>query len=113
MELAENTREVRIGLPGFDTALSLSRRRVSASNPHQLLVIVIVFSYAIIAPIILPFGMIDFTGALIVYKKQLLYVYSPVYESGGKMFPLAVQRTLFGLVCGQLTFLGYLFYYLA
>ena len=75
--------------------------------PSQLLVIVIVFSYAIMAPIILPFGMIYFAGALIVYKKQLLYVYSPVYESGGAMFPLAVQRTLFGLVCGQLTFLGY------
>ena len=75
--------------------------------PSQLLVVVIVFSYAIIAPIILPFGLIYFTGALIVYKKQLLYVYSPVYESGGAMFPIAVQRTLFGLVCGQLTFLGY------
>ena len=75
--------------------------------PSQLLVIVIVFSYAIMAPIILPFGLIYFTGALIVYKKQLLYVYSPVYESGGAMFPLAAQRTLFGLVCGQLTFLGY------
>lgn len=75
--------------------------------PSQLLVIVIVFSYAIMAPIILPFGMIYFTGALIVYKKQLLFVYSPVYESGGAMFPMAVQRTLFGLVCGQLTFLGY------
>jgi hypothetical protein len=75
--------------------------------PSQLLVIVIVFTYAIMAPIILPFGMLYFTGALIVYKKQLLYVYSPVYESGGAMFPMAVQRTLFGLVCGQLTFLGY------
>lgn len=75
--------------------------------PSQLLVIVIVFTYVIIAPIILPFGLIYFCGALVVYKKQLLYVYSPVYESGGAMFPMAVQRTLFGLVCGQLTFLGY------
>lgn len=76
--------------------------------PTQLLVVVIVFTYAIICPVILPFGLLYFFGALIVYKKQVLYVYSPVYESGGAMFPLAVQGTLFGLVCGQVTFLGYL-----
>lgn len=75
--------------------------------PTQLLVVVIVFTYAIICPIILPFGLVYFLGALVVYKKQILYVYSPVYESGGAMFPLAVQRTLFGLVCGQMTLLGY------
>lgn len=74
----------------------------------QLLCVVIVFTYAVISPIILPFGLIYFLGALTVYKKQILYVYSPVYESGGAMFPLAVQRTLFGLVCSQLTFWGYL-----
>jgi hypothetical protein len=75
--------------------------------PTQLLVVVIVFTYAIICPIILPVGLVYFLGALVVYKKQILYVYSPVYESGGAMFPLAVQRTIFGLVCGQMTLLGY------
>jgi hypothetical protein len=83
--------------------------------PSQLLVIVIVFTYAVICPIILPFGLLYFCGSLIVYKKQVLYVYQPVYESGGAMFPSALQRTLFGLVCGQLTLIGYLvtrqFYY--
>ena len=65
------------------------------------------FTYAIICPVILPVGLLYFIGALVVYKKQVLYVYSPVYESGGAMFPLAVQRTLFGLVCSQMTLLGY------
>lgn len=68
----------------------------------------IVYTYAVICPIILPFGFVYFLGALIVYKKQILYVYSPVYESGGAMFPIAVQRSLFGLVCAQMTFWGYL-----
>jgi hypothetical protein len=76
--------------------------------PSQLLVIMIVFTYAIISPIILPVGALFFVGALVVYKKQVLYVYRPVYESGGAMFPSALQRTLFGLVCGQLTLIGYL-----
>lgn len=75
--------------------------------PTQLLTVVIVFTYAVICPIILPFGLLYFMGALMVYKKQVLYVYSPVYESGGAMFPLAVQRSLFGLVCAQMTFWGY------
>jgi Calcium-dependent channel, 7TM region, putative phosphate len=75
--------------------------------PSQLLVIVIVFTYAVICPVILPVGMLYFVGSLIVYKKQVLYVYTPLYESGGSLFSDAVQRTLFGLVCGQLTLLGY------
>ena len=75
--------------------------------PSQLLVIVIVFTYAVICPVILPVGMLYFVGSLIVYKKQVLYVYTPLYESGGTLFSDAVQRTLFGLVCGQLTLLGY------
>jgi hypothetical protein len=76
--------------------------------PSQLLVIMIVFTYAIICPVIIPVGLMYFCGSLIVYKKQVLYVYQPVYESGGAMFPYALQRTLFGLVCGQLTLIGYL-----
>lgn len=42
-----------------------------------------------------------------VYKKQLLYVYTPVYEGGGELFPDACQKTLYGLMCGQFTFIGY------
>lgn len=75
--------------------------------PSQLLVVVIVFTYAIICPIILPVALLYFMGSLIVYKKQVLYVYTPIYESGGALFSSAVQHTLFGLVCGQLTLLGY------
>ena len=52
--------------------------------------------------------MIYFAFALTVYKKQILYVYQPVYESGGEMFPGALQKTLFGLVGAQLTLMGYL-----
>jgi hypothetical protein len=75
--------------------------------PTQLLVIIICFTYACICPIILPVGAIFFGMALMVYKKQLLYVYTPVYESGGALFPDVCQKTLGGLICGQLTFIGY------
>lgn len=75
--------------------------------PTQLLVIVICFTYACISPIILPIGAIYFLGALMVYKKQLLYVYTPSYETGGSLFPLVCDRTIVGLICGQCTFMGY------
>ena len=75
--------------------------------PTQMLVIVICFTYATISPIILIFGALYFIAALMVYKKQVLYVYTPSYESGGDLFPLVCGRTIVGLVCGQLTFMGY------
>jgi len=75
--------------------------------PNQLLVIIICFTYACISPVILPVGAIYFLGALLVYKKQVLLVYAPDYESGGTMFPAVCHRTLIGLICGQITSLGY------
>jgi len=75
--------------------------------PTQLLVIMIAFAYACISPIILPVTAAYFLGALVVYKKQVLYVYSPTYESGGRLFPIVCDRTLVGLIISQLTFIGY------
>lgn len=76
--------------------------------PSQLLVIVICFTYACISPIILPVGAFYFFLALLVYKKQVLDVYNPIFESGGKMFPSVCSRTLVGLICGQVTLAGYI-----
>jgi hypothetical protein len=91
----------------LDAVYRLENVQYGWEFPTQLLVAVIVFTYSVICPIILPFGLLYFMGALMVYKKQILYVYSPVYEAGGAMFPHAVQLSLIGLVASQLTFLGY------
>lgn len=101
------TDEKKLTQRELDAVYRLENVQYGWEFPTQLLVAVIVFTYAVICPVILPFGLLYFMGALTVYKKQILYVYSPVYESGGAMFPLAVQRCLFGLVCSQMTFLGY------
>lgn len=52
-------------------------------------------------------GAVYFFFALIVYKKQSLYVYTPTYDSGGSLFPQSVGKTLFALLISQLTFIGY------
>ena len=75
--------------------------------PTQFLVIIICFTYACITPFVLFFGSAYFFAALLVYKKQALYVYTPTYESGGRMFPQAVSKTLFALLISQMTFIGY------
>mmetsp|Transcript_28604 Transcript_28604/g.77462 ORF Transcript_28604/g.77462 Transcript_28604/m.77462 type:complete len:1097 (+) Transcript_28604:157-3447(+) len=77
--------------------------------PAQIFVMMIIFTYVVICPMILPFGALYFGFSLIVYKKQILYVYQPVFESGGAMFPGVLQKTVFSLALGQLTFIGYLF----
>lgn len=77
--------------------------------PTQLFVIAICFTYAVISPIILPFGTVYFFFALLLYKKQILFVYTPKYESGGEHYPIAMDRTLVGLICGQFTFVGFVF----
>ena len=77
--------------------------------PSQIFVIMICFTYAVICPVILPFGALYFGFSLIVYKKQILYVYQPVYESGGAMFPGSLQKTLLSLALGQIILIGYLF----
>lgn len=75
--------------------------------PNQLLIIVIMFTYATISPVILPVGALYFLAAFVVYKKQLLLVFSSTYESGGVFFPTACHRTLVGLVAAQVTLIGY------
>jgi hypothetical protein len=75
--------------------------------PNQLLIIVIMFTYATISPVILPVGALYFLAAFVVYKKQLLLVFSSTYESGGIFFPTACNRTLVGLVAAQVTLIGY------
>jgi hypothetical protein len=81
--------------------------RYGFEYPNLLLVIVICFTYSCISPVILPVGAAFFAGSWLVYKNQILTVYKPSYESGGTMFPMACHRTLIGLVCGQLTLIGY------
>lgn len=75
--------------------------------PNLLLVITICFVYSCISPIILPVGAAFFLCSWLLYKNQILLVFSPSYESGGTMFPMACHRTLIGMVCGQLTLIGY------
>ncbi|MFS8029010.1 putative calcium-dependent channel, 7TM region phosphate [Helianthus anomalus] len=56
------------------------------------------FTYFFLAPLIIPFLLVYFSLAYIIYRNQLLYVYAPKYESGGKFWPVVHDSTIFSLV---------------
>lgn len=82
--------------------------RFGREYPNLLLVSGICFTYACIAPVVLPAGAVYFWFAFFIYKMQFLHLYSPRYESGGLMFPDICRLLLVGLIGGQITLIGYL-----
>lgn len=59
-----------LSLPSFPSSL-------------RLFVLLVVFCYASIAPIILPVACLLYYGSYAVYKNQALFVYVQTAESGG------------------------------
>jgi len=71
-----------------------------------LLIFVIAFTYAPIAPFVIPWTVIFYAIAYLFGKYLLIYVYSPGYDSGGLFWPVVFNRIIFGMVLGQLILLG-------
>ncbi|XP_075513648.1 CSC1-like protein ERD4 [Primulina tabacum] len=83
--------------------------------PGDLLIATIVLCYSVIAPIIIPFGVVYFGLSWLVFRNQVLKVYVPSYESYGRMWPHIHNRIIAALFLFQLTMFGYFgvkkFYY--
>ncbi|CBI30957.3 unnamed protein product, partial [Vitis vinifera] len=75
--------------------------------PGDLLIITIVLCYSVIAPIILPFGVLYFGLGWLILRNQALKVYVPSYESNGRMWPHIHVRLIGALLLYQVTMLGY------
>lgn len=67
---------------------------------------VIVFSYAIISPIILLFGACGFLLLYVAYLYNLTYVWEESPDSRGIHYPRAIFQTMVGLYIGQICVLG-------
>ena len=74
--------------------------------PQDLLVVLIVMSYACMAPLILLPGMLFFGVASVVYRHQFLFVYIEDHESGGLFWPKIYRRIIFSLFVAQATMVG-------
>ncbi|CAL9088525.1 unnamed protein product [Musa textilis] len=84
--------------------------------PNDMLIITIVLCYSVIAPIIIPFGVVYFGLGWLVARNQALKVYVPNYESNGRMWPHLHARIIASLILYQITMFGYIgilrkFYY--
>ena len=73
---------------------------------QDLLIVVVTMSYACLAPVILVPAMVFFGMAFVVYKHQLLYVYLPIFESGGLFWPKIYRRWIFAMFVSQATMVG-------
>ncbi|XVE51668.1 hypothetical protein DITRI_Ditri02bG0059900 [Diplodiscus trichospermus] len=83
--------------------------------PGDMLMITIVLCYSVIAPVIIPFGVLYFALGWLILRNQALKVYVPSYESYGRMWPHMHTRIIGALLLYQVTMLGYFvvmkFYY--
>ncbi|KAL7243199.1 hypothetical protein ACSBR1_015584 [Camellia fascicularis] len=75
--------------------------------PSDMLIITIVLCYSVIAPIILPFGVLYFGLGWLVLQNQVLKVYVPSYESYGRTWPHINRRIVAALLLYQVTTFGY------
>jgi len=55
---------------------------------------VMVYAYAVVSPLILPFGLLYFILLWAVWRYQMLYVYQRQYESGGQFWPLVAHKVV-------------------
>ena len=51
-------------------------------------------------------SMVFFGMGYLVYKHQLLFVYLPIYESGGLFWPKIYRRWIFAMFLSQMTMAG-------
>ncbi|XP_020549599.1 CSC1-like protein RXW8 [Sesamum indicum] len=74
--------------------------------PRVLLFGVLGFTCSTIAPLILPFLLVYFFLAYLVYRNQILNVYITEYDTGGLYWPIVHNTTIFSLVLTQIIALG-------
>ncbi|GAB2258367.1 hypothetical protein Droror1_Dr00014527 [Drosera rotundifolia] len=64
--------------------------------------------YAVVTPILLPFVLVFFFFAYLVYRHQIINVYNQRYESVGAFWPHVHSRVIASLVISQLLLMGLL-----
>ena len=73
---------------------------------QDMLLVVLCATYSCISPLILVAGMIYFAFAAYFYTHQMLFVYEPIFETGGKWWPKVAQLYIVALLFAQSTMAG-------
>ncbi|KVH92721.1 CSC1-like protein HYP1 isoform X2 [Cynara cardunculus var. scolymus] len=78
----------------------------SSELPNILLFGLLGITYFFLSPLILPFLLVYYCLAYIIYRHQLLDVYSPKFETAGMFWPIVHNSTVFSLVLMHLIAVG-------
>ncbi|QRV88635.1 tranport-associated late exocytosis protein [Ceratobasidium sp. AG-Ba] len=78
-------------------------------TPNHLLAMHIVLIFAVLNPLVIPFALIYYSVANVVFRNQLLHVYARrFYEGNGKMITIRVLRySMDGLALAHVVFLAF------
>ncbi|OEL20893.1 CSC1-like protein [Dichanthelium oligosanthes] len=78
------------------------------SEPRLQLYFLLGLVYAVITPMLLPFIIVFFSLAYLVFRHQIINVYSQQYESGAQFWPDVHMRLIIALIVSQILLLGLL-----
>nr|CAD1841413.1 unnamed protein product [Ananas comosus var. bracteatus] len=88
------------------TASSVPSFPYHTEIPKVLLFGLLGFTCSILAPLILPFLLVYFFLGYVVYRNQIINVYCSRYETGGLMWPIVHNTTIFSLLLTQIIAIG-------
>ncbi|KAK4786983.1 hypothetical protein SAY86_010816 [Trapa natans] len=91
-----------------DMAMDPPRIDFPETLPSLQLYYLLGLVYAVVTPILLPFILVFFSFAYLVYRHQIINVYNQKYESGAAFWPHVHTRIIAGLIISQLLLLGLL-----
>ncbi|KAI3979872.1 hypothetical protein MKX01_042526 [Papaver californicum] len=78
----------------------------ASNEPRIQLYFLLGLVYAVVTPILLPFIVVFFGFAYLVFRHQIINVYNQKYESGAAFYPDVQRRLITGLVISQLLLMG-------
>ncbi|WOK98025.1 calcium permeable stress-gated cation channel 1-like [Canna indica] len=80
----------------------------ASSEPKIQLYFLLGLVYAVVTPFLLPFIIVFFVLAYVVFRHQIINVYNQKYESGAAFWPDVHRRIITALIISQLLLLGLL-----
>ncbi|XP_019169582.1 PREDICTED: protein OSCA1 [Ipomoea nil] len=80
----------------------------NTGEPQIQLYFLLGLVYAVVTPILIPFIIVFFGFAFLVYRHQIINVYNQEYESAAAFWPAVHGRIIFALVFSQISTLGLL-----
>ncbi|KAI3452270.1 hypothetical protein Pfo_008935 [Paulownia fortunei] len=89
-----------------DEELEVPSNPYHSEIPRILFFSLLGITYFFLAPLILPFLLVYYCFGYIIYRNQLLNVYAPKFETGGKFWPVVHDATIFSLILMHVIAIG-------